>query len=600
MIRRKERKIQTVSRMQRLKVIDKFNYLFNTYAIENNQAIVEEIMRHYRMFGRIDDRKDRTKFVIRLFIKYGFLHKCPLEEFEKAICKLSFPETKYARQSSLSEINLRLKKEKIIVFDVWDVLVYPAINEYQLSVMNQCGSLALQDYILDNPFVHRLWNELLDDGKMLFLYNNSSYDDRVMELIIKQCGYEGKFYKGELGDMAYVTGKTRYPKDILYRNVNQVGSRYRTYYDYNVVTNVTDRIINLLLHGDDCEKSMFYEYGVTCGGILTCGFCSWLNELADRKKIDLFLFVARDGDIMQRIYQKYYGRCESKYLIFSRFASMELMFADYPGEYIDQNIRPRMERRNCDNSITKILKECGLEFMEEYLTDPRFTGMDPLNKDNYEWFKVWLLDHQEQIALHMETSVKAAEQYYRKVCKKHRKICVVDLGWHGKSVTYLKHFMERKCAMDVQVSGAMIGACGDVLTQDCIRKDLINTYVFEDDKWRSQGSKNGERMDYQEIICTEALFSSCSDTLLRYGLGKNGETVFIYGNKNRNTRAVAEIHRGILDFSGQFAPVQIKCGLKVLPRDAYTPLSFMMKNRQFLEWIYANYQEEAGAINGFT
>lgn len=81
---------------------------------------------------------------------------------------------------------------------------------------------------------------------------------------------------------------------------------------------------------------------------------------------------------------------------------------------------------------------------------------DILCQDNYGQFKDWLLRYHKQITEHFHESCVAAEQYYRKVCRGHRNICVVDLGWHGKSIVYLKYFMERKCAMDVRVTGAMI------------------------------------------------------------------------------------------------------------------------------------------------
>ena len=85
--------------------------------------------------------------------------------------------------------------------------------------------------------------------------------------------------------------------------------------------------------------------------------------------------------------------------------------------------------------------------------------------------------------------------------------------------------------MDVRVTGAMIGAAPEVVVQDYIRKDMINVYAFENDKWRSPGSRNGEQMDYQEILCTELLFSSPKDTLLRYTLGKKGKRFSCTGEK---------------------------------------------------------------------
>ena len=614
----------------------KLNRVFNTCLIEKNQIVVGEMMRYNMRYGRISDRRTRARFVLGLYLKYGIAHKDPLRDFEKRICRLWFPESEDSEQISLEELYEKLRRTETIVFDVWGVLLCRGLEEHQFWAIAECEELTFGiserlesgdgtyqvrkrkgadsrceykprleqltiDFTLDNPFIHRLWDALLAEGKKLLFYNNSDCDDILTDRILQLHGYRGNMIR-ETADLVHITNHTKHTKhgsDIVYRDVNQTGSRYRTYYEYNVVTNLTDRIVNLLLHGDGNKKEVFYEYGVTCGGILTCGFCHWLNELAERKKVDLFLFVARDGKILQRIYQEHYGNRASDYLIFSRFASFELIYEEHPEEYLDKNIRPRLERKGCDNSVRGILLECGLDFLLRYLPEDGLTESDILYQDNYEQFKSWMMYHHQEITSCFLGSCQAAEQYYREVCKDHRNICVVDLGWHGKSVTYLKYFMEVKCGMKVCVTGAMIGACDDVVTQDHIRKGLIDIYAFENERWRSQGSRNGERMGYREIICTEALFSSTEDSLLKYGLGENGETVFVYGKRNENVSAVMEIHRGIVDFAEHFARVQKQYGLRVTSRDAYTPLYYRMKNKRFVDWLYEHYRETEGALNGF-
>lgn len=607
------------------RILTQMNRWFNACMIEKNPVIVEEMMRYNRTCGRIKDHRVRAKMVAGLYLRYGIFHRNPLQEFEERICKLPFPESKYTRQTSLTEIKARLEKEETIVFDVWDTLLcagldaaqtralcecealYPGISEYNDWDLPENAALekfpmlfsVTKNFTLDNVEMHKLWDELLAKGKRLYFCNNSCYDEEFVQSVLEKYGYQGEFYREDGKRAVFVTANARSDQDIIYRNVHQLGSRYRTYYDHNVVTCLTDRIINLLLHGNREEKSVFYEYGAACGGILTCGFSHWLNELADRKNIDLFLFVARDGDIMQKIYQTYYAKHESVYLTFSRFASFELIFEDYPEEYLDKNIKPRMERRDCDNSVATILRECGLDFMEVHLSGEELAGTDILDWNRYDMFKQFLLKYREEIEAHFQTSCIAAERYYRKVCKGNKNICIVDLGWHGKSIIYLKHFMERKCGMDVKVTGAMVGACGESVVQDYIRKDVINTYAFENDKWRSPGSRNGEQMDYREILCTELLFSSPKDTLLRYALNEKGETVFLYGQRNENVGAICEIHRGISDFAEKFAGIQNRYGLRVLPQDAYTPLYYTLKNEKLCEWIYENYREKVNAINGF-
>lgn len=607
-------------------ILSRVNRWFNIHVIEKNPVIVEEMMRYNQTYGRIRDHRTRAKMVAGLYLRYGILHRTPLQEFEKRVCKKPFPESRYSRQTSIAELEVQLEQERVIIFDVWDVLLCAGLSDSQIAALYECEALypgiseyggwrfgkevlpenlltpysVIRNVTLDNTAVHKLWDALQEREKQLYFYNNSDYSDEFVLSLLEMHGYRGKIYQDGKEKAVRVVTAASNERNVIYKNMHELGNPYRTYYHYNAVTCLTDRICNLLLHSDEREKSVFYEYGVTCGGILTCGLCQWLNELADRKNIDLFLFVARDGDIMQKIYRRYYAKHDSEYLVFSRFASFELIFADYPEEYLDKNIKPRMARRNCDNSIAAVLRECGLNFLESCLPDENLAATDILDENCYEAFRRFLLSYKEKIEAHFQVSCDAAKAYYTKLCHGHRNVCVVDLGWHGKSIIYLKHFMERKCGMNVQVTGAMAGAATEVIVQDYIRKDIINTYVFEDDKWRSPGSRNGEQMNYQEILCTELLFSSTEATLLRYVLGENRETGFLYGQKNENIHAIREIHRGITDFAGKFADIQRKFGLRVMPRDAYTPLYYTLKNKRLCQWIYENYKEPENAINGFT
>lgn len=608
-----------------MNIRSQIRHYINHNMIENNPVIVSEMLRSNRLNGRKANNIDRAVFVISLYVKYALLHKDPVREFEKALYRLPLSETYQTDQISLEQIRESAKDLSEVVFDAWNVLFYPALDLYQLKTFienetgspgvseyeqdinavlqsinaEQTGKEVISDFTLDNAPMHELWNGFLQERKRLLVYNNTPFDDQLIYSVMEKYGYSGKIVHCVSEESKHITTQPSNPNDIFYRDVNRLGNRYRPYYERNVITELAGSVMNLQLHNTDAVFSNFYEYGLTCGGILTCGFCDWLNQLADRKNIDLFLFVARDGEIMQKIYERYYGKRQSDYLVFSRFASFELIFSDYPEEYIDKNIKPRIGRRDADNTIGNILRECGLEFILKDLPQEVLTEHDVLTMDNYENFRRWILCCRKKMELHFEESCKSAEQYYRRICRDHHNICIVDLGWHGKSIIYLKHFMEEKCRMNVAISGAMIGAANDPVTQNYIRKDIIETYAFEDERWRSCGTHNGKRMGYEETICVEALFSSKTDTLLRYQLDGSGQTDFVYGRKNRNQSAIEEIHKGIEDFAKQFAPIQSKYGLRVMPRDAYTPLYHRMQNRKFRKWIYTNYHEEAGAINGF-
>ncbi|MDE7430773.1 MAG: hypothetical protein K2N34_02485 [Lachnospiraceae bacterium] len=302
---------------------------------------------------------------------------------------------------------------------------------------------------------------------------------------------------------------------------------------------------------------------------------------------------------MEKVYKKYFHNIDSAYFVFSRFASFELIFEDFPDEYFDKNIRPRMGRKETDNSIGRILQECGLVFIGQYLGEESLSKEEALQENNYRKLREVIIHHKAEIQDSFMETCRAAKKYIMDEIKDCKNVCVVDLGWNGKSIVYLKHLCERKYQWNGSIIGAMVGACKSEVVQNYIRTGLISTYAFENELWRNRGKKDGVGMEYEECICMEALFSSESDTLLRYGFDENGDVKFIYGKKNKNQEIIREIHNGILDFAENFMPVIQKYDLKITARDAYIPLDWSMKNEKYKDTIYKKYYEEPNAMNGF-
>lgn len=106
-----------------------------------------------------------------------------------------------------------------------------------------------EDFVIDNPFMHALWDALLAEGKRLLICNNSGCDDSFVETVLRRHGYQGELIC-DSGSFCHITNDAKSDRDIVYQEVNQAGGRYRTCYEYNAVTNLADRIVNLLLHGD--------------------------------------------------------------------------------------------------------------------------------------------------------------------------------------------------------------------------------------------------------------------------------------------------------------------------------------------------------------
>jgi len=597
------------------------NYI-NKNFIENNPDIIAEMRMQNRLYGRKSSIFGRGILALRLYLKYVVFQQNALKEKEKRQTKLLYPESVQNQKEVLEQIRERIKKTEKIALDIWGVLLQPALEYRQLislaevtekqiglsdrvdekephseEVLSRLAEIKL-DFSVENSAITQLCKEAKSTGKTVYLIESAN-DAHATILQILQRYPWGKVCEKPAEGALYITNHAFGTGAIVWKNVNLFGNPYRPEMGANAVAALYDQLVNMQLHGTGRRYSLFYEYGFTCGGILTCGFCQFLEGLAKQERIDKFVFVARDGDILKRVYEKYFHKVDASYLIYSRFASFELIFEDFPEEYFDKNVRMRMYRRETDNSIAKILQECGLSFLEGCLPEAGLKATEILQDSNYETFRRFLMTHRARIQESFSETCKAAKKYILGQIENYRKVCVVDLGWNGKSIVYLKHLCEKKYGWRGEIIGAMVGASSKECVQNHIRCGLIHTYAFENEVWRGTGFENGKMMDYKECVCIEALFSSDADTLLRYGFDAQGNIKFIYGKENKNVETIREIHRGIMDFTEKFLPPVFKYGLKITARDAYTPLDAAMRNKKYRDKIYETYYEEDGAINGF-
>lgn len=597
----------------------KIRSYINKRFIESNPSLVEAMLDINKKQGRRSNIVARACLVLRLYVKYVIFRTSIIEEKQKKMCRALYPESRANQNVQIKSILHKLSEYDCVTFDMWGVLFYEALDEQQLlalaEVKEYCIGISdvqdaksilstdqimhveniIIDFALENPAMCNLLGEAVRQGKNVYIYNNSDYPDELVQKIL-----DSHSYNMSLGNKGlHIANKNVGKDDIKYHSANLMGDVYRPFYYLNAVTALYNQVVNIQFHSQDREYPLFYEYGFSCGGILTCGFCQFLSQLVKQEKIDKLLFVARDGDIMDKVYKKYFHDVDTAYLVFSRFASFELIFADFPEEYIDKSIKPRMDRVGTDNSIKKILQECGLGFLEKTLFEEELSGNEVLQKQSFEKLKRLILRHHSEIQKSFEKTCKAAKEYIMGKIGTSKKVCVVDLGWHGKSIVYLKHLCEKRYGWNGTITGAMIGASENSVVQDYIRTGLMHIYAFENEYWRSMGTRAGKHMGYRECICLEALFSSESETLLRYTYDENGNVVFLYGKRNKNKDIVAQMHKGVLDFSERFMPLIQKYHLRITERDAYTPIDAVMQNRKYQNMIYQRYYEEPNALNGF-
>lgn len=160
---------------------------------------------------------------------------------------------------------------------------------------------------------------------------------------------------------------------LLYRPFDMsylVGSAYRAL------------ISNKMYNGTE-SKSMEYEYGYIYGGLFVLGYCDFIHTYCIQNKVDILLFLSRDGDILKQIYDVMYPEDVTKYVYWSRKAATIQMADEDKHDYFRRFLYHKI---NQGYTLADILKSMQLDFLAEELK---------------EWKEIWLKKMILIIMLHL-------------------------------------------------------------------------------------------------------------------------------------------------------------------------------------------------------
>lgn len=114
--------------------------------------------------------------------------------------------------------------------------------------------------------------------------------------------------------------------DILpYQNVNKNVLLYRPMDMSSMIGGAYRGLVSNHLYNGSEKFSIDYEYGYVYGGLFVVGYCHFIHEYYEQHYLDRLLFLARDGDILNRVYQKLYPDDRTVYVYWSRKAATKLM-----------------------------------------------------------------------------------------------------------------------------------------------------------------------------------------------------------------------------------------------------------------------------------
>lgn len=358
-----------------------------------------------------------------------------------------------------------------------------------------------------------------------------------------------------------------------YKNVQELGNIFRENGMSRVVGGGYKGIVNSKLHNGMENLSEQYEYGFKYGGLFVLGYVNWIHKLVLEKKIDKILFMARDGYIYKKIYDKLYNDVKSEYALWSRIASMK-----YSCDYAREDFL----RRNIDHKVGKgwtiksMLEAIGLQKMIPFLKRYSLKENEIIHAGNKKKIEEFFYKCWGQVLEIQHKGQEYAMKYYKALISDSKKVLLVDTGWRGDNQIALKRLIEEKWGLGCNVLCCMAAT---------IEADRNLTYLAEESLFSYMFSNNNNRMLFDSFIKNKnvnmAIFEIFSQAPYPSfdGFDEDGNFVFGYAEVE-NYPIIVQVQQGIEDFCDQYIEAfgKYKYMMNISGYDAYLPFRGFVRN----------------------
>ena len=346
-------------------------------------------------------------------------------------------------------------------------------------------------------------------------------------------------------------------------------------------------------------KSPYYEYGYVYGGILTLGFCQWLHNIAQKEKADKILFLSRDCKIIKEIYGKEYPDNNSTYFLTSRIALLPILAELFFDTFVDEAFKLRLFEENM--TVQDAFKDLDLEsVLEGFSTDDGYKKSRIKQKD-WDDFKRKVYSVKSDIQKAYDDKYKLLKSYISLQIDVAKRITIVDLGWRGSSILYLKYMIEKEFP-ETSVIGAMFGTADYSIAKMRTCDATIHSYLFSpnDSSYSEIGGK--AMINADERLFLEYMYTDVINSVIGYAYAEDGGVYDIRENKSidDNNTMVAAMHDGIRMFIKDYNERlgSVKDIIVLNKEDAYMPIYRLLHNKKFKK-LFRNYKEKKSTMHGF-
>jgi len=528
--------------------------------------------------------------------------------------KLRYPNFEQIRMEG--ERKARALKEKafgnreVTLEEIWQVLAEETGIDAKVGIQTE---LAVEKQIcFGNPYFVPVLQELLElqkRGKRLIAVSDMYLSKEqlkeilvyvgigdLFEEIFVSCEYgasksDGKLYeivKKEIGlGIRYIHVGDNYHADVkrakkhgiapyYYKNVNEVGAKYRPRDMSTLTGSVYSGLVNAYLHNGITSFDKAYELGFVYGGLFVFGYCRWIHDYFLRENVDKILFLARDGDILSKVYHRLFSE-ETKddsweYVPWSRLAGTKMCAGYYKHDYLERFLYQKV---NQNYSLGQVFTAMDLiHLLSDFsLQEGSLQGSSRLTDGNVERVKQFLQENWAAVLAEYESEIQVGGAYYHEVLKGCKKVVVVDVGWAGSAAVQLDYLINQVWGMDCEVIGLLGGTSARRSDYPNISEALsyrgkIESYLFSQnhnrDVWEYHNPGEGHNLLVELLLASPE--QSFRNFLSESEIEENEET--------KGIQIAKRVQRGILDFVEYYLErVENGNACLISGRDAYAPIA---------------------------
>lgn len=353
-------------------------------------------------------------------------------------------------------------------------------------------------------------------------------------------------------------------------------------------------IVNNRLYCGLKKYSMNYEFGFVYGGLFAVGYCNFIHEYCQKNGVDKILFLARDGEIIQKVYSILYPEEKTEYALLSRLSASKISAGYYKYDYVRKFA---MHKINQGYSLEKILRSMELENLIPKLGgEEKLTAKTLLTNENLKAFSDFLNKHWEEVLETYAPQREAAGKYYASILGDSKKAVAVDIGWAGSGAIVLKKLIREEWKLDCELIGIVAGtntvfnAEPEMSDGQLLKGDLIS-YLYSSQENRDLWKKHNPATGYN--LYWELITSSANKSFKGFYLKKDGSVELRFLSGEKNPGGIKEIQNGILDFAQDYQKAfgKFPYMYHISGRDAYAPMLVAASGQErYLKKIYKDFE----------